>query len=129
MTDIFIFILAVATAAGIARYQERKKKTEGTPSEAREEADTRVYAILSMAYREMVGQHMMSCGPWIPAAMEKRCADPAVALTAVRWTIRDMEKIPIGEGVGYIPGLSFRFDLTGLKQAEKELEGMIGKCK
>lgn len=129
MTEIFIFLLAVATAAGIAGYQERKRRGERAARVSDEENDGRVYAVLHRAYRDMVRQKMAAVGPWIPSALERRCDDPAVAITAVRWTLRDIQKQPVGEGAGYISGLSFRFDLTGLERAEKELEGMIGKRK
>lgn len=124
MTDIFIFMLAVATAAGIAGYKERKKRGEGAAFAPAEDQDGRVYDILHRAYRDMTRQRMAAVGPWIPAALERRCSDPAVALTAVRWTLRDIQNLPVGEGTGYIPGLSFRYDLTGLEEAARELEGM-----
>ena len=101
-----------------------KSKEGGAASASREKEDGRVYDILLRAYRDMMRQRMPGCGPWIPAALERRCSDPAVSLTAVRWTLREMEAAPVGEGVGYIPGLVFRFDLEGLREAEKELEGM-----
>lgn len=128
MTDILIFALAVVTAAGIAGYQERKKRGEGAAVSSAGDQDTRVYDILHRAYRDMTRQKMAAVGPWIPAALERRCADPAVALTAVRWTLRDIQKQPVGEGTGYIPGIGFRFDLTALEEAARELEEMRGRA-
>lgn len=129
MTDIFIFLLAVATAAGIAGYQERKKKAEGTPSAPQDDKGAQVFEILRLAHLDIRRQKVAGIGPWLSAVLDHRCTDPAVALTAIRWTIRDLQKQPVGEGTGYISGLPFRFDLTGLERAEKELEGMIGKRK
>ena len=124
MTEIIIFALAVVTAAGIAGYQERKKKAEGVPGDRRGEADGRVFEILRRVHLDMNRQHLAAVGPWIASAMEHRCDDPAVALTAVRWTLRDIQKQPVGEGAGYIPGIGFRFNLTALEEAARELEEM-----
>lgn len=129
MTEIFIFMLAVATAAGIAGYQERKKKAEGTPSAPQEDKGAHVFEILRVAHLDIRRQKVAGIGPWLSAVLDHRCTDPAVALTAIRWTIRDLQKQPVGDETGYISGLSFRYDLTGLERAEKELAGMIGKRK
>ena len=69
-------------------------------------------------------QHMAAVGPWISSAIEHRCGDPSIALTAIRFTLRDVQNLPIGDGVTYVEGVRFRFNLDALKNAEKELMGM-----
>lgn len=128
MTETIIICAFIALGfSWIAATQAAKSKEGGAASASREKEDGRVYGILLRAYRDMMRQRMPGCGPWIPAALERRCSDPAVALTAVRWTLREMEEAPVGEGVGYIPGLVYRFDLDGLRAAAEELEGLVRK--
>lgn len=102
----------------------RSKRAAGQGSRQGSADSARVFEILRLVYLDMNRQHVAAVGPWISSALEHRCGDPAVALTAVRWTLRDLQKTPTGEGVGYVPGLEFRFDLSGLLAAERELEEM-----
>lgn len=130
MTETIIICAFIALGfSWIAATQAAKNKEGGAARDSREDAADKVCNILGRVYREMLRQKMPGCGPWIPAALEKRCADPAVALTAIRWTLREMEEAPVGDGVGYIPGLVFRFDLGPLQAAAEELEGMVVKRK
>lgn len=82
-----------------------------------------VFEILRRVHLDMVRQHMCGHGPWVAAALEHRCGDPAVALTAVRWTMRELLERPTDAD---LPGLAFRFDLDALRGAEAELEKITG---
>lgn len=132
MNEILLYPFAIATALGIRAILDRGKKKEGegvpvsaeTGARVSDDKGARVFEILRRVYLDMKEQRGAGYGPWLSSALEHRCGDPAVALTAVRWTLRDIQKQPVGEGVGYVPGLKFRFDLSGLLAAERELEEM-----
>ena len=124
MNEILLYPLALATALGIRALMQRNKKEEGEGEPVTDDSGARVFEILRRVYLDMKEQGGAGYGPWLSSALEHRCGDPAVALTAVRWTLRDIQKQPVGEGVGYVPGLKFRFDLSGLLAAERELEEM-----
>lgn len=122
MKEMMIYLLAVAAAVGVRAILNRNKKEEGAPAANVDGA--RVFEILRLAYLDLKEQKGAGYGPWLSAALERRCGDPDVALTAVRWTLRDIQNLPVGEGVGYVPGLKFRFDLSALEAAARELEEM-----
>lgn len=122
MKEILLYPLAIATALGIRAILDRGKKKEGEGVPVSDDKDGRIFEILRQVYLDLKEQRGAGYGPWLSSALEHRCDDPSVALTAVRWTLRDIQKQPVGEGVGYVPGLKFRFDLSALLAAERELE-------
>ena len=79
------------------------------------EAEDRGAEVLSVVYRayaSLRSQGAAGYGPWLSSVISHGGGDASVALTAVRWTIRDLE--------------GRRFDLGGLLEAEAVLEEMTG---
>ena len=123
MKEILLTIFASQIALAPVYYAIYRKRKEASAESGQEiDNSARVFEILRTVRLDMNRQHVAAVGPWISAALEHRCGDPAVALTAVRWTLRDLQKTPTGEGVGYVPGIGFRFDLSALEAAARELE-------
>lgn len=112
-----LFILTILLIIRSSKKDEAVKTTD-------EEDGGRVFEILHQVFLDMNRQHMAAVGPWISSAIEHRCGDPSIALTAIRFTLRDVQNLPIGDGVTYVEGVRFRFNLDALKNAEKELMGM-----
>lgn len=113
-----LVIVKIAEKAD-ARFQASLQTETTTTDEP--VCDWRVFEILRLVRLDLNRQHVAAVGPWVSSALKHRCCDPGVALTAVQWTIRELQTLPIGDGVEYVPGVSFRFDLTVLQDAEKEL--------
>ena len=107
------------------KMQEYLKRLE--IEEAAEEMGGRVFEILRLVYLDLNKQHAAAYGPWISSALEHRCGDPAIALTAVRFVLRDLQNLPVGDGVEYVKGVEYRFNLDGLRSAEAELMKMTGE--
>ena len=130
MTEILIGAAVGLSFAGLAFVAEKNRMNTQREMEARRAAllepekkpdGGRVLEILRRVYRDMTAQKMAGCGAWVPDAIRHSCADPAVALMAVRWTIRDL----LGRADYLdVPGLKFRYSLEVLEDAEAELEGL-----
>ncbi len=117
-----LVILKIAEKADARFRASGQTETTTTVDEIDEPTyDDRVFEILRLVRLDLNRQHAAAIGPWVSSALKHYCCDPGVALTAVQWTIRDLLNLPIGDGVEYVPGVSFRFDLTVLRDAEKEL--------
>ena len=122
-----LFILPLLLAL---RSAKKDNGGETKPDENKKEPDEegRVFEILRRVYLELNRQHAASRGPWISSALAHKCGDPAIALNAVRFTIRDLQQFPIGDGVEYVKGLNFmaRLNMNPLRKAEEELLEMMG---
>lgn len=130
MLEILLAILLPNLLALPLYFVIRNEKRGGAPAETAENEpagdENRVFEILHRVYRELNKQRSAAYGPWISAALEEKCNDPAVALTAVRFVIRDLQNLPVGDGVEYVKGVQFSFNFDALRAAEAELEKMTG---
>lgn len=104
----------------------------------------KVFTIIKECFLDLKRQHASGFGPWLSTFLDggdlfisgysnrgrpivdvvRREIDPSAALIAVQWTIRDLQNLPIGDGVEYVKGVGFRFNLDVLLRAEEELMGM-----
>lgn len=116
-----LLVLKIAEKADARFHASGQTETTTTDTTDGPVYDGRVFDILKQVYRDLNRQHAGAVRPWVPSLLKHNCDDPGVALTAVQWTIRDLLDRPVGDGVEYVPGLPFRFDLTVLRDAEKEL--------
>lgn len=111
-----------------------------------EQEEDRVHDIVKAAYIDLKRQRAVSHGPWLAAlldggagpfftgtvdkwgrwqaAQEWRRVEPAVALTAVRWTIRELLAAPVSYDKDGNEMPRREFDLSVLRRAETELEEM-----
>lgn len=118
-----LVVIKIAEKAD-ARFQASIQAETTTETTDEPIYDGRVFEILHLVRKDLNRQHVAAVGPWLSAVIANRCFDPGAALTAVQWTIRDLQNLPIGDGVEYVPGVSFRFNLDVLRKAEKELSEM-----
>ena len=108
--------------------------------------EDRVHEIVKAAYLDLKRQRAVSHGPWLAALLdggagffftgtvdkwgraraeqEWRRVEPAVALTAVRWTIRELLAAPVSydKDGNEMPRRTFNLDV--LRRAESELANM-----
>ncbi len=124
MTEILLGAAVGLSVAALGYVAERKKiaaRREEETAQAVEEcrrggASILAVEVLKRAEMSLRKQRGAGYGPWMSACLERAQkglpVDPSVALTAVRWTIRELEWS--------------RFDLTALEAAAGELEWLAG---
>ena len=131
-TAIALIVTAPVAISMFRSWHRASKQNEALEKERGEVADGRVQQIVRAAYLDLKKQGVSGCGPWLSSLLETSAGtwcvgktnkgqsvvvtEPMsvradVALTAVRWTIRELA--------------GSRYDLTGLYEAQNKLEGMV----
>ena len=130
--SILLWVIAITLFKLIGNRRKARQSAENAEiSDFPALDDIRVHEIIKAAYLDLERQRARAYGPWLSAlldggpgfyftgtvdqrgrerAREWRRVEPAVALTAIRFTIRDLA--------------GSRFNLDGLRRAEAELEQM-----
>lgn len=131
--SILLWVIAITLFKLIGNGRNARQSAENAEiSDFSALDDVRVHEIIKAAYLDLEKQRARAYGPWLSALLdggpgfyftgtvdqrgreraerEWRRVEPAVALTAIRFTIRDLA--------------GSRFNLDGLRRAEAELEQM-----
>ena len=109
---VFSILVGLAICGPIVGHFVREWKQQERERRAVVEYETgcRVFEILNETHRSLDRQKVRGYGPWLSCLIERRCGDANVALTAVRFTIRDLA--------------GSRFNLDALNKAAAELKEM-----
>ena len=117
MEYLIAFIVWLAFIIPVCIHLSSKRKRELVAAvefdahrDVKEVEAGRVRAIANIAHLSLQKQGARGYGPWLSSIIVHDSPDKKVALTAVRWTIRELS--------------GKRFDLSELAWAERELLGM-----
>lgn len=136
MTEIFIgaavgLSVAVLGAAAMKKSTKQEQARETAEAVRRcQEGGARILAVEALKRAEMSlrKQRGAGYGPWMSACLERAQkglpVDPSVALTAVRWTLRELESAPVSYDKDGNEMYRREFDTTALEMAARELEGL-----